>query len=115
MARVPDGYRGSRARAFRRSAIRLRTVRFTGGNSISPARWSISSSPRHTMSRNAPLACFHCQASQSCARQLPAAQLRMISDQLPDEEDLFAGDVPAPIAMCSHLIRSMPETVSERK
>src|ERR1022692_1564975 len=48
-------------------------------------------------------------------RQLPAAQLRMICDELPDEEDLFAGNVPAPIAMCSHLIRSVPESVTERK
>src|ERR1700683_2910691 len=39
----------------------------------------------------------------------------MICDELPDEEDLFAADVPAPIAMCSHLIRSVPESVSERK
>jgi hypothetical protein len=39
----------------------------------------------------------------------------MISDELPDEDDLFVGDVPAPIAMCSHLIRSVPESVSERK
>jgi hypothetical protein len=39
----------------------------------------------------------------------------MILDELPDEEDLFACDVAAPIALCSHLIRSMPETVSERK
>ena len=38
-----------------------------------------------------------------------------LCDELPDEEDLFAGDVPAPIAMCSHLIRSVPESVSERK
>ena len=30
------------------------------------------------------------------ARQLPAAQLRMIWDELPDEEDLFAGDAPGP-------------------
>jgi hypothetical protein len=39
----------------------------------------------------------------------------MIGDELPDEEDLFAGDFPAPIAMGSHLIRSVPESVSERK
>ena len=42
------------------------TVRRTGGNWISPARSSVSSKPRHTISRNAPLACFHCQASHSC-------------------------------------------------
>jgi hypothetical protein len=58
-----------------------------------------------------PLPCF-----AELPRQLPAAQLRMISNQFPDEEDLFAGDVPAPVAMCSHhLIRSVPEKVSERK
>jgi hypothetical protein len=39
----------------------------------------------------------------------------MISNQFPDEEDLFAGDVPTPVAMCDHLIRSVPESVSERK
>jgi hypothetical protein len=39
----------------------------------------------------------------------------MPCDQLPDEGNLFAGDVTVSIAMCSHLIRSMPETVSERK
>ena len=49
-----------------RSANRFRTLRRTGGNWISPARSSVNSKPRHTMSRNAPLACFHCQASQSC-------------------------------------------------
>jgi hypothetical protein len=36
-------------------------------------------------------------------------------DELPDEEDLFAGDVSAPVAMCDHLIRSVPESISERK
>jgi hypothetical protein len=39
----------------------------------------------------------------------------MISNQFPDEKDLFAGDVPAPVAMGGHLIRSVPEGVSERK
>jgi hypothetical protein len=39
----------------------------------------------------------------------------MICDQLPDEENLFACDLAAAIAMGSHLLRSMPETVSERK
>jgi hypothetical protein len=39
----------------------------------------------------------------------------MIGDELPDEEDLFAAYVPAPIAMGGHLIRSVPESVSERK
>src|ERR1022692_979246 len=48
-------------------------------------------------------------------RQLPAAQLRMISNQFPDEEDLFAADVSTPVAMGGHLIRSVPENVSERK
>ena len=32
-------------------------------------------------------------------RQLPAAQFRMICDELPDEGDLFAADVLAPVAM----------------
>jgi hypothetical protein len=50
-----------------------------------------------------------------CARQFPAAQFRMLCDQLPDEGNLFAGDVAVSIAMCSHLIRSMPEIVLERK
>jgi len=39
----------------------------------------------------------------------------MISNQFPDEKDLFAGDVPAPVAMGGHLIGSVPESVSERK
>src|SRR5450631_4308034 len=39
----------------------------------------------------------------------------MISDELPDEEDLFAADVSASVAMGGHLIRSVPENVSERK
>jgi hypothetical protein len=39
----------------------------------------------------------------------------MISNQFPNEEDLVAGDVSAPVAMCDHLIRSVPESVSERK
>src|SRR5580698_4548575 len=38
----------------------------TGGNSISPARASISSRPRHTTSRKAPLACFQSKASHNC-------------------------------------------------
>ena len=40
------------------------------GNSICPARSSISNKPRQTMSRGAPLACFHCQASQSFSDNL---------------------------------------------
>jgi hypothetical protein len=39
----------------------------------------------------------------------------MISNQVPDEEDLFAGDVSAPVAMDGHLIGSVPENDSERK
>jgi hypothetical protein len=44
----------------------------------------------------------------------------MILDELPDEGNLCIGDVTTSIAplcfgRCSHLIRSMPETVSERK
>ena len=42
------------------------------------ARSSISRSPRHTMSRSAPLACFHCHASHSFAdsfRRLSSAWL----------------------------------------
>ena len=31
------------------------------------------------------------------------------------KEDLFAADVPAPVAMGGHLIASVPESVSERK
>ena len=40
-------------------------AQLTGGSVIWPARSSISSMPRHTMSRNAPLACRHCQASHT--------------------------------------------------
>src|SRR6266851_946212 len=43
----------------------LRGVKRTGGNSIAPVRCSINSKPRHTMSRGAPLAWFHSQASHS--------------------------------------------------
>ena len=39
------------------------------GNLIWPARSSMSNRPRHTMSRSAPLACLHCQASQSFGRE----------------------------------------------
>src|SRR5580704_15905257 len=38
---------------------------FTGGSAISPARSSIRSRLRQTMSLKAPFACRHCQASQS--------------------------------------------------
>ena len=37
---------------------------------ICPARSSISSMPRHTMSRNVPFAWRHCQASQSLVDSL---------------------------------------------
>jgi hypothetical protein len=107
-----SGINGS---GFCRSAIRLRTTRFTGGNSILPARSNISSNPRHTISRHAPFGLLPLPGLAEFARQLPAAQLRMIRDELPDEEDLFGGDIPAPIPMCSHLIRSVPESISERK
>jgi hypothetical protein len=39
----------------------------------------------------------------------------MIRDQLTDKVDLFARDAASTIAMCGHLIRSVPESVSERK
>src|ERR1019366_4285137 len=39
--------------------------RRTGGSAISPARSSINSRPRQTISRSAPLACFQFQASHS--------------------------------------------------
>ena len=44
----------------------------------------------------------------------------MLLNQVSDEEDLFAGDLltaiaPLCIGGCGHLIRSMPENVSERK
>jgi len=39
----------------------------------------------------------------------------MILDQLPDEEDLFAGNVAASLSVGGHLLRNLPETVSERK
>jgi len=45
----------------------LRVRKRIGGSSISPARCSISNRPRQTMSRKAPLACLHSQASQSFA------------------------------------------------
>ena len=38
---------------------------FTAGSSICPARCSVSNRPRQTISRNAPLACFHCQTSHN--------------------------------------------------
>src|ERR1017187_5022127 len=40
------------------------------GNSICPARSSISNKPRQTIARDAPLACFHCQTSQSFSESL---------------------------------------------
>src|SRR5882672_2621476 len=48
----------------------LRVWKRLGGNSISPARCSMSNKPRQTISRKAPLACFHCQASHSFAESL---------------------------------------------
>ena len=48
----------------------LRVLKRTGGNSISPARCSISNKPRQTIARNAPLACFHCQTWQSFSESL---------------------------------------------
>ncbi len=56
---------GMTASGGSRSASRLRTLRSTAGNSISPARSSASSRPRQTTSRNSPLACLHCQASHN--------------------------------------------------
>ena len=48
----------------------LRVLKRTGGNWISPARCSMSNKPRQTIARNAPLACFHCQTSQSFSESL---------------------------------------------
>src|ERR1051325_11689994 len=48
----------------------LRVLKRTGGNSISPARCNMSNKPRQTIVRNAPLACFHCQISQSFSESL---------------------------------------------
>jgi hypothetical protein len=55
-----------RSRRARESGGRKRIA----GNSISPARSSISNRPRQTISRGAPLACFHCQTSQSFSDSL---------------------------------------------
>jgi len=48
----------------------LRVWKRMGGNSISPARCNMSNKPRQTISRKAPLACFHCHASQSFSESL---------------------------------------------
>ena len=48
----------------------LRVLKRMGGNSISPARCSMSNKPRQTISRKAPLACFHCHTSQSFSESL---------------------------------------------
>ena len=50
-----------------RSTSGLRVMKRTAGSSISPARCSISNRPRQTISRRAPLACFHCHASHTFA------------------------------------------------
>jgi hypothetical protein len=50
-----------------RSTSGLRGGKRTSGSWISPARCSISSRPRQTMSHNAPLACFHSHASHTFA------------------------------------------------
>ena len=75
---------------------------FTGGNSIWPARSSISSRPRHTMSRNAPLACFHCQASHSFFDSVRRLSPRVRGDQLPYIKDVFAADHPAAVLEFCH-------------
>src|SRR5260370_26165181 len=64
---IVSGVVSIRAAAGRGRAVRrCPTMRQrTGGNLISPARSSISSSPRHTTSRNPPLACFHPSASHN--------------------------------------------------
>src|ERR1700680_4129053 len=48
----------------------LRVRKRMGGNSISPARCSMSNKPRQTISHKAPLACFHCHTSQSFSESL---------------------------------------------
>jgi hypothetical protein len=48
----------------------LRVWKRMGGNSISPARCSMSNKPRQTIARKAPLACFHCHISQSFSESL---------------------------------------------
>jgi len=60
-------------------------------NSISPARSSISSSPRHTMSRRAPLACFHPQGFHNCRDNVPAHRQRWSSGGAEEDRPPFPG------------------------
>ena len=61
-----------------RSRNGLRMTRRTGGNSIRPWRCSISIRPRHTIERNAPLACTQFQASHSRSDRLRRLELRVL-------------------------------------
>src|SRR5258705_1876432 len=69
---------------------------FTGGNWILPARSSMSNMPRHTMSRKAPLGCFHCHASHSFVDSVRRLS-RVRGDQFSYIKDVFLGDHPAAV------------------
>ena len=49
------------------------------------------------MSRKAPLACFHCQASHSFVDSLRRLSAGMRGDQLAYIEDVFRADLPAAV------------------
>jgi hypothetical protein len=97
--------------------------RRTGGNSISPARSSISSRPRQTTSRNAPLACFQSRASHNCRdsfrgkpRLRAVGLMRTTRDELlvgcvhelSQKGNLLAGDLLSAVAPRFRHNRSMP-------
>ena len=54
------------------------------------------------MSRNAPLAWRHCQASQSLVDSVRRLSLRVPLDQCAYIKDVFLADLPAPISELDH-------------
>ena len=68
------------------------------------------------MSRSAPLACRHCQASHSLVESVRRLASRVCRDQFPDEDDVFRRDDAAAVfPLGFHLSRIVRENFLERK
>ena len=67
------------------------------------------------MSRNDPLACRHCQASQRRTDSLRPALAGVAFDQHTYILDVFRADLPPAIVKPAHLRASMNESFLERK
>ena len=67
------------------------------------------------MSRNAPLAWRHCQASHSLVDSVRRLSLRVLLDQRAYIKDVFLADLPAAIPERDHSISSMNRFFLERK